>query len=422
MTRFFHPSPQLFRIPEDTDADEEDGEEAAEGADEEVCCTLVWVAILRDTCVLVDIGEEEVPAVVINTAQGLLWDTSAPEKQVGWVEYCCDDDDDDDDDDAGVWKGLRYNQPPWSFACVYNAQQISLIQCRRWIMDQVRWTASMREVDPLWLTGGYHACQTLFAPLLQDRLQHAGVHVSTRAAGRPFGQSDELPDLESRQDSPLEDISKHLFRDESSRGTDGTLQNEFSEPWEYRSVNISVKDRFIIENGFVDKEKETKGVSLGRDDQLAATSQTSRQQPHQSPNKRYPAIRQAVSSSPYKEKTTEELVKRLARKQAELDRQRRDELELRTSPRKSSPNKAPRPATLDTCEIPQLTTTTTTKLGLDLVTDADSGSSTSATADDEEFGGPLLLMDHEPRDAVKPCQCWFLPSLPRSKGSAIIGA
>jgi hypothetical protein len=48
---------------------------------------LVWVAILRDTCVLVDISEEDVPDLVIETAQGIPWETTddnhAEQRQVG---------------------------------------------------------------------------------------------------------------------------------------------------------------------------------------------------------------------------------------------------------------------------------------------------------------------------------------------------
>jgi hypothetical protein len=460
MPRCFHPSPQLFRIPEDNDTGEEDdreGEEKCiEGVIEEVddvegdaagvLCPVVWVAILRDTCVLVDIGEEDVPDVVIETAQELLWETTTDnadyhdktKRPIGWVEFCEDD----------VWRGLRYNEAPcWSFACVYNAQQISLDQCQRWMMDQVRWTASMRQGDSLWQKGGYHACQNLFAPLLQDRLQEAA-----SAAGGSFyeeekeEEEDEVMDLDvSPAQSPCEGLfAKSLFGERGGNSDDGSPPSRVgSETSDERTVGISTTAAHVsLEDGIdAEETKETVDVTFQGGKDLSVTTNAiapcspPRQHLHRTPTKKGSSPTRQAPSSPYKDQSTEELVKRLARKQAELDRQRQEEREKRASPHKTSPittnrvssdsrdSEIPHPIGDLTHPMVNTITVSPTKVGLEHNGghDIDSGSMTSATAEDEEYSTPVGEEDDEPQEVEtgKPFHCWFLPFLPRSKDSAI---
>ena len=130
----------LFRIPEDENDLDDVG-------------PVAWIAILRDDVLLLDVGEEPVPDVVIDTAQGLLMGNASEDF---------------------VWKGLKYTEVDsftWSFCCVFNSQILDQSQAKAWLKQQADWTATVRQVDSAWLQGEHHACQSLFGKLMQDRLQ-----------------------------------------------------------------------------------------------------------------------------------------------------------------------------------------------------------------------------------------------------------
>lgn len=381
MPRGFHPSPQLFRIPEDAHADEETDE--GDLVKPIVFSPIVWVAILRDACILVDIGEEDVPQVVVETAQGLLWDTESSD---GWVEY----------DSDMMWKGLRYTESPFSFACVYNCRQLSNLECRRWIMEQVRWTATMREADPVWRNGDYHALQTLFAPLLQERLQ------SSADVSRNMDKDCDFNSPQTNATSRLP--STNLFED-----TRSTEERENLDPSDDDDEIIDSGDQRTFIGDLFRNEGETERKIEGQNKSLQKKNHQSSygvpstppRQPYGSPNLRKGSPTNKGTSP----QTTEELVKRLARKQAELERRRQEERENRASPRRQvqrSPDNIQEAST-------------TIKTG-EIGSDMDSGSTTSATADDEEEFGSSS--NDDPGDGA-PWKCWFLPSLPNSKSGPL---
>jgi len=146
---------------------------------------MAWVGILRNDVLLTDIGEENVPSTVIETAGGLLemepllaWDTFSLTPEVQGLRFHVYDDrvhsqqhqqtNQDDsvhsDEDAAV--------TVWIFCCVFNAQVLSLPQAKLFVQDHMVFlTQTLRAVDPAWLHGGYHACQNLFAPVLQQRME-----------------------------------------------------------------------------------------------------------------------------------------------------------------------------------------------------------------------------------------------------------
>lgn len=375
MPRGFHPSPQLFRIPEDADANELDDDD--EILQPSVFSPVVWVAIQRDDCILVDIGEEDVPSTVIETAQGLLWENT--EESVGWTEY--------DQSDDIEWKGLRYNDSPWSFSCVYNSKRLSKLECRRWILDQVQWTATVRTADPVWLNGDHHACQTLFAPLLQERLQDA-----TSSARGP------LEELTDDSDLP----SNNLFVEEGEECenvSDGMV--EIEDCWEAlpvvpevdRNTKLSKLPVVQYEN---EANRDTRMRSVTFRNENVPSPTTPPRQSYGSP----PSSKGSRSTS--SPRSTEELVKRLAIKQAELDRRRQEEREKRGPTRKE-----------------RVQGSSAIEKASDNGHDGDSGSLTSATADDDEeyaVGSPSI---DDQIDSSKPWNCWFLPSLPHAKSGAL---
>lgn len=172
---------------------------------------LAWVGILRNTTLLMDIGQDHVPESVPATAGALLvlernHLSGTTSTLVGWdrvVVPPMDGYQDDNNDNAAI-VGLRFHvydptheeeyhdekdeedasttnenddDPPppctvWSFACVYNAHNLTERQAQWFVQEHmVRATQTVRAVDPAWRHGDYHAVQALWAPLLQAKIQ-----------------------------------------------------------------------------------------------------------------------------------------------------------------------------------------------------------------------------------------------------------
>lgn len=184
-----HRAPPLFCIPEDGCSD--DGGIGP----------VAWIAILRDGCLLVDIGEERVPDEVREVAGFLTSLVHTP--MVGWNEYTTRG-------AAAQWKGLRYSEETaersWTFTCVYNMQKLSPTDAKAFLQEIVDWTATLRQVDEAWLNGSHHACQSLFAPLLQDRLQRLANAIPEpikMLEGEEEQESEEKPQGDDENDLPF---------------------------------------------------------------------------------------------------------------------------------------------------------------------------------------------------------------------------
>jgi len=157
----------LHTIPEDLAL--EDWESVA-GANTEAFA-VAWAGILRNEVLLMDIGEENVPETVMETAGGLLelepllgWDTFSVSPQIKGLRFHVFDD-----------RRLRAEDDEitvWIFCCVFDSELVSLEIAKLFVQDNmVGLTQTLRAVDPAWLHGDYHACQNLFAPVLQQRIE-----------------------------------------------------------------------------------------------------------------------------------------------------------------------------------------------------------------------------------------------------------
>lgn len=147
---------------------------------------VAWVGILRNEVLLLDIGEENVPTLVLDTSRKLL----EQEPVLGW-DSCCDNSTTTstaiDCSDSSDVRGLRFHVfddqlcddddennefTVWIFCCVYNAKYMSEVQAKYFVQkNMVSLTQTLRAADPNWLYGDCHACQNLFAPILQDRME-----------------------------------------------------------------------------------------------------------------------------------------------------------------------------------------------------------------------------------------------------------
>lgn len=126
-----------------------------------------WACVARDETLLAVVGDE-LPDEVLSTARNLLnkkptvgWDSY----QQGWRVGC---------------KGLKfhvYQEGPdeelmvWTFACVYDSARSSKRQAQSFLEKIVVISEMWREADDSWKEGRHLACQHLFGPVLQQRMQ-----------------------------------------------------------------------------------------------------------------------------------------------------------------------------------------------------------------------------------------------------------
>ena len=168
----------LHTIPEDCEWLDDDNDSTTSSSTEPALPDgLAWVGILRNDTLLMDIGQEDVPESVPDTAGALL---ERP-LSLGWDRVVTDD-------PAAAIAGLRFhvyddngtNQDDhndsllivWSFLCVYNGHNLTERQAQWFVQEHlVRATHTVRAVDPAWRHGDYHAVQALWAPLVQEKIQ-----------------------------------------------------------------------------------------------------------------------------------------------------------------------------------------------------------------------------------------------------------
>lgn len=400
-----HPSP-LKCIPEDQDTDDIGGEDCNSIG------PVAWVAILREGCLLVDIGEQHVPDSVVATAQGLLWSSTA---DVGWEEYMAKE------FVLTEWKGLRYDineaERSWTFACVYNGEQYSLRHAQSFVQGIVEWTSTVRLGDATWRDGEHHACQALFAPLLQDRLQsltnakRCEPHTILEEGEEDESDNDENPNEalvggeELRPSSPVGPPKlRNVARGEPIPGAprdwnidEQTASDLIDGSGPKVQPTMPEKEKFesdvAIEPKRLDNIWDTTlatvtsptighGGSLVEDEPNNGVDET----PFvmvATPTKASPVRSRGrkLRNSPGQKESVEELVERLAKKQAEKEH---------------TPSKQPARgrSISETCK------------------NSDSGSSTSATVEEEEdFEGYVFQKSGDDKN----CLCWIPSPLPPSK-------
>jgi hypothetical protein len=208
----------LLTIPEDEsvhdmgdDYDNDDDSSASSGptsakAGAITTSPVPWVAILRNDVLLTDVGEEPAPDAVVSTAQQTLdlpaaagWQALEVPSQLQRQQHPF----------RGLRLGLRDETAAegivWSFCVVYNSDAACARSPRQVVEDfvvseLVRCTGHFRGGDAMWRTGGYHACQFLFAPLLQRKMEEMAAtagSVSATAAEKAKGPPPVLDDTET---------------------------------------------------------------------------------------------------------------------------------------------------------------------------------------------------------------------------------
>jgi hypothetical protein len=126
-----------------------------------------WACVARDETLLAVVGDE-LPDEVLSTARNLLnkkptigWDSY----QQGWRVGC---------------KGLKFHVYQegageellvWTFACVFDSARSSKREAQSFLEKIVVISEMWREADDSWKEGRHLACQHLFGPVLQQRMQ-----------------------------------------------------------------------------------------------------------------------------------------------------------------------------------------------------------------------------------------------------------
>jgi len=170
----------MCSIPEDLALEDWDAVDAELADHEQQQFAMAWAGILRNDVLLMDIGEEDVPPTVLETAAGLLerepvlgWETFAvsPQERVRGLRFHVFDEQlKTEDDEITVW----------IFCCVYNSDRLGETEAKQFVQDHmVGLTQTLRAVDPAWRSGDYHASQNLFAPVLQQRMERLSEEYSS---------------------------------------------------------------------------------------------------------------------------------------------------------------------------------------------------------------------------------------------------
>jgi hypothetical protein len=146
-----------------------------------------WACVARDETLLAVVGDE-LPDV-LSTARNLLnkkptigWDSY----QQGWRMGC---------------KGLKFHVYQegageeliiWIFACVYDSARTSKQQAQSFLEKIVVISEMWRESDDSWKEGRHLACQNLFGPVLQQRMQEFSYLGDMAVADNEVGISREV--------------------------------------------------------------------------------------------------------------------------------------------------------------------------------------------------------------------------------------
>ena len=197
----------MCSIPEDLALEDWDAVDAELADHEQQQFVMAWAGILRNEVLLMDIGEEDVPPTVLETAAGLLerepvlgWETFAvsPQERVRGLRFHVFDDQlKTEDDEITVW----------IFCCVYNSDRLGETEAKQFVQDHmVGLTQTLRAVDPAWRSGDYHASQNLFAPVLQQRMERLSDEYSS---------SNNKKNVKKQQQQQSNSSSPDLFLSES---------------------------------------------------------------------------------------------------------------------------------------------------------------------------------------------------------------
>jgi hypothetical protein len=269
----------LQSIPEESVWNAEEEEE--EGQDEQILLTgpIPWMCIVRDDVVLLDIGESNVPDQVPQLAQTILFQ--------GRNLY---DEEEEEEDELGAvwgWELLQLNESScntttrnttnanfqglrihvyevvqsedeeedcallaWMVGVVYDATQISTPSVQQFLADALAFTQTSRERDPTWRTGGPHACQYLFGPVFQNRLEDIASFTSSNRNQQRRMTTTDSNDTDTIDESICRDIiarNREIFwdicnADESSvedEPTPGTRVDEDHSESEEDNVEVS---------------------------------------------------------------------------------------------------------------------------------------------------------------------------------------
>jgi hypothetical protein len=207
----------LQSIPEESEWNAEEEQDEASDEPFELTGPIPWMCIVRDDVVLLDIGESNVPDQVPQLAQTILFQ--------GRNLYDDEEEEDEELDELGAvwgWEVLQLNDESsslvesnqndtttstrpttknakfqglrihvyevvqrqddeeedgasfllaWMVGVVYDVNQISTPSVQQFLADALAFTQTSRERDPTWRSGGPHACQYLFGPVFQKRLE-----------------------------------------------------------------------------------------------------------------------------------------------------------------------------------------------------------------------------------------------------------
>ena len=167
---------------------------SARGENNSVCSDasanahIQWACVARDETLLAVAGDE-LQDEVLSTARTLLnkkstigWDSY----QQGWRVGC---------------KGLKFHVYQegageellvWTFACVYDSARSSKRQAQSFLEKIVVISEMWREADDSWKKGRHLACQHLFGPVLQQRMQEFSYLGDMAVADNEIGISREV--------------------------------------------------------------------------------------------------------------------------------------------------------------------------------------------------------------------------------------
>lgn len=175
-----------------------------------------WACVVRDETVLAIAGADA-PETVMSTARLLL----NKEPAIGWDYF--------QQNWRGGFKGLRFhvyqkglNQEliVWIFACVYDTARIQKQQAKSFLEKVVGITELWREHDADWKSGRDMACQELFGPVLQQRMQEVTYMGHSAVLDESFGLSSQIiatnrklikqsKQIGAVEEKPLDLISAH---------------------------------------------------------------------------------------------------------------------------------------------------------------------------------------------------------------------
>jgi hypothetical protein len=147
-----------------------------------------WACIARDETLLAVVGGE-LQDEVLSSARNLLnkkptigWDSY----QQGWRTGC---------------KGIKFHVYQegageeltiWTFACVYDSARSNKQQAQSFLEKIVVISEMWRDSDDSWKQGGHLACQNLFGPVLQQRMQEFSYLGDIAVADNKVGISREV--------------------------------------------------------------------------------------------------------------------------------------------------------------------------------------------------------------------------------------